>query len=100
MRDADDAQDVRLEDEPCVLAGEIGGPGAAAGDARVVDEPVDTALVRFDVGGGACDGRIVRYVYWYETHPEPAGGGLAALLVTRRENDGKRVPPSPPGRDG
>ena len=81
MRDPDDAGDVRVEDERRVVAGDVLGLGVASDNAGVVDEPVDTPLVCFDVSGGMRDRRVVGHVDRHEAHPEPAGGRLAALRV-------------------
>jgi len=78
---AHDARDVRREDILRVLAGELVSGRVAADDPGVVDEGVDAALVRLDVGRGILDGDIVGHVDRDEAHAETAGGGLAALGV-------------------
>jgi AhpD family alkylhydroperoxidase len=88
VRDADDAQHVRVEHQPRVVTGEIRGGDPPAGDARVVDEHVDAALAGFDVGGGPRHRRVVRHVDRHEADTEPGGGGRAALRVAGAEDDG------------
>ena len=59
-----------------------------AGDARVVDERVDPALVRLDVGGGPRHRHVVRHVDLDEADAERGGGGCAELGVSGAKDDG------------
>ena len=46
------------------------------------------AFVRFDVGGGAGDGRVVGHVDRDEARTEAVGGGLAALGIAGADDHG------------
>jgi dihydroflavonol-4-reductase len=78
---AHDAGDIGREDMLGVRARDLVRGGMAADDPGVVDEGVDTALVRLDVGRGVRDRGVVGDVDRDEPHAETVGRRLAALGI-------------------